>query len=662
MANTIFLVLFVIFCAILVGCGVISKRWVRESSDYILAGREISTFINMIGVCAIGFAGTTIALAPGFTIQFGLTASWTWGIIYGVCGLLIFGLLFAKFIRLCGAQTLPEYLEMRYSSKVRSVVAITSVVGMAGILANNIVSCTNAISAFTGWNGTVVMAVIFLVIIAFTFISGLWATTLTDFFQVTLGVIIIPMLLILLAQRYGWIDALNEAWPGGNIFAAGLTGATLKGPALTYPSVLNFIICFAAALVWGNNYYWMKIANCRSEKVATKSFVIAAIILIVVFCIPLGLVGAYAGAFLGDAFAAPYGSGSVAPTGAYGLIATIFPALLGSFIVIGAVAASISTASTSALGASAVANRDIYQRLINPNADATTSLKASKWIMVLIGVLTWVLCLFPGGPTYLFAFANCWLVPPAILLGLGVLWPRFNSRGAIWGALAGMITMAVFTLLGDVFKIFVVGNYIYLATLGFVVTLVVAVIASLTAKPKYYGEASWERVPTATNRKNVQLSDMDKQILDMIRLGHCYLSDLTDSLGVDSKTTSASIENLDQGGYIVRAGMRGVKFYTFSITEKGLAALPALTGVEADMAKEGLSPLYVQLLAIVDKNPENQAQFLQQNGIKSMRMSAICSHLTRNGYVVEGGLFKRKLRITDKGKAAVQKYAARAVS
>lgn len=40
-----------------------------------------------------------------------------------------------------------------------------------------------------------------------------------------------------------------------------------------------------------------------------------------------------------------------------------------------------------------------------------------------------------------------------------------------------------------------------------------------------------------------------------------------------------------------------------------------------------------------------------------MRMSSICSHLTRQGYIVEGGLFKRKLRITDKGIAAVQKYA-----
>lgn len=115
-------------------------------------------------------------------------------------------------------------------------------------------------------------------------------------------------------------------------------------------------------------------------------------------------------------------------------------------------------------------------------------------------------------------------------------------------------------------------------------------LASLTGKPKYYGEPGWERVPTATNRKDVKLDAMDKQVLEMIRLGHCYMSDLTDALGVDSKTSGASIENLDQGGYIVRAGMRGSKFYTFSITEKGLAALSALSDTEAAMAKEGLSP------------------------------------------------------------------------
>ena len=195
------------------------------------------------------------------------------------------------------------------------------------------------------------------------------------------------------------------------------------------------------------------------------------------------------------------------------------------------------------------------------------------------------------------------------------------------------------------------------AQFGIFFTLVVAVIASLFGQPKYYGRPGWERVPTASNRKEVKLGELEKQILEMLRIGHCYMSDLTDALGVDSKTSGAAVENLDQGGYLVRAGMSGSKFYTFTITEKGLAALPALSGKEAEMAEEFLNPLYVQLLKVVKENPEQQAEFVQKNGIKSMRMSAICSHLTRRGYVVEGGLFKRKLRITEKGAAALQKYA-----
>lgn len=654
-STTVFLIMFVVFSGILVGMGVYSKRWVSDSSDYILAGREISTPVNMFGICAIGFAGTTIALAPGFSILLGYIGSAMWGLIYCLCGLLLFGLLYSRFIRLCGAQTLPEYLEMRYDGTVRSVVSITSVIGMAGILANNIVSCANNISGYTGWDNTLVVGVIFLIIIAFTFISGLWATTLTDLFQVCVGVIAIPMLLILLAKRYGGFDAINANWINNDFMTQGISGIKLKGIALTYPSILNFIVLFAAALVWGNNYYWMKIANCRNEKVARNSFILASIVLVVVFCLPLGIVGSYTGAFLGDRFTLK--GGTLLQTGAYGLISSTFVPLLGSFFIIGAVAASISTASTAALGATAVGTRDIYQRLINKHADPKTTLKASKVIMVLIGILTWVICMFPGGPTYIFAFANCWLVPPAILLGLGALWPRFNSRGALWGALAGMISMAVFTLLGDVFQIFNINNYIYLATLGFIITFVVAVIAALTAPPKYYGRSDWERVPTDTNREKVALQEIDKNILELLRVGHCYMSDLTDALGVDSKTSGEAIERLDRGGYIVRAGLRGSKFYTFEITEKGLAELKPLSGAEAELADMKLTPLYLDLLKAAAKSPEEQAAFLKEHQIKSMRMSSICTHLTRQGYIREKGMYKRRLEVTEKGMEVIKKYA-----
>ncbi|MCR4672312.1 MAG: sodium:solute symporter family protein [Lachnospiraceae bacterium] len=654
-ANTTFVIMFVVFVAVLVGAGFYAKRWVRETSDFILAGREVSTFINMMGVIAIGFAGTTVALAPGFSILYGFKNSAVWGIVYGVCGLLLYGVLWAKFIRLNGAQTLPEYLEMRYSAKIRPVVAITSVIGMCGILANNIVSCVSSIVGFTGWNVTATTLVIFLVIIAFTFISGLWAATITDFFQVCIGVVAVPLMLSLLMKKFGPVAGLAEKWMNNDWVNNGISGFTVKPIALTYPSWLNFVILFAAALVWGNNYYWMKIASCRSEKVAKKSFVLAAILLTIIFTIPFGIIGVYAGAEFPQVFTV--GGGTLAPTGAYGYLASTFVPLLGAFFVVGACAASISTASTSMLGASAVASRDIYQRLINPNADAKRTLKVSKIIMVFLGILTWILCQFPGGATYLFAFANCWLVPPAILLMFGALWPRFSNTGAFIGALAGMIFMCLFTFLDTVLGVFPLGNYIYLATAGFLVTLVAALIGGAIGKPKYYGEKGWERVPTATNRINVTVDDFDKQVLELIRLGHCYQADITDYMGVDSSKCAQSIEKLDQGGLIMREGLTATKFYTYEITEKGLAAIRQLEGKEAEMAKEHLSPLYVELLKILKENPEKQLDFVKNHQIKSMQMAAISSHLTRQGYIAEKGLFKRKLEVTEKGRAAVEKFA-----
>lgn len=655
MGNTVFVVMFVVFIGILIGCGVYAKRWVSDASDYVLAGREVSTPINMMGVVAIGFAGTTVALAPNFSITFGLKNSLAWGLIYCVAGLLLYGLLWGKFIRLGGAQTLPEYLEMRYSGKIRPVIAVTSVIGMCGILANNIVSCVSAIVGYTGWNTTVVTAIVFFVILCFTFISGLWAATITDFFQVCLGVIAVPLMLGLLANKYGGLDAITANWLGNDFFNHGIGGATVPAGALTYPSYLNFVICFAAALVWGNNYYWMKIASCRSEKVARKSFILAAIVLVVIFMVPFAIVGLYAGAFHGSSFIP--GGGTLAGTAAYGFLAKTFVPLLGSFFVVGACAASISTASTSALGASAVASRDIYQRLINPKATPKQTLRMSKFIMLGLGVLTWILCQFPGGATYLFAFANCWLVPPAILLLLGAIWPRFNNTGAFVGALAGMISMCLFTLLNDILKVWNINNYVYMATAGFIITLVAALIGSCFGKPKYYGQKGWERVPTATNRVDVQVNDFDKQVMELIRVGHCYQADITDYLGVDSSKAAESIEKLDQGGYIIRAGMSGTKFFTYSLTEKGEAALPALDGKAAEMAKEYVNPLYVELLSIVKNSPDKQAEFVKKHEIRSMQMAAISSHLTRRGYIIEGGLFKRKLRITDKGAAVVAKYA-----
>ncbi len=652
--QTTFIIFCLLFGATMIYAGYVSKKWISDSSDFILAGREVSMGLNIMGVAAIGFAGTSVALSPGYAIMFGFTGSMYFGIIYSALGIIFYGVAFSNFIRRCGAQTLPEYLEMRYDSKVRNVVACGTIVGLCGILANNIVSLSGIVAGYVGWPIWATTSGCFLIIIIFAYLSGLWAVTVTDFIQMLIGVIAIPLFLILLVNKYGGLDFIVANWSGHNFWTQGMTGMSMPAFSFKYPSALTFCLLFGAALVWGNNYYWLRIASCRSERVAKSSYIWAGLLLIFLFFIPLAFVGLYAGAAMPEVFT--LGGGKVAPVAAYGVMIKIFPPIISSFLLIGAVAASVSTAATATMGATSTATRDVYQRIINPKADQKTTLKASKVIMVLVGGLTWLLCFFPGGPNYLFAFANAWLVPPAVLLCLGMLWPKFNSNGAFWGVLVGIITMFILTLT-DLIGVFTIAKWTHLGLVGFAVTLIVGIIASAASKPKYYGTPNWNYKAAEGNRENVKLNEFDIKVLDMIRYGHIYLADITDALQVDSRFSNDSIEKLDRGGYIEREGMKASNFYTFKITKKAKTVLPKLSEKEELMAEEGLTPQYLELLKVTAKAPEKLPQFAKDNNYSSLEVSSMVSHLVRQNLVLEKGFWKRELSITEKGKSAIEKFA-----
>lgn len=652
MVNTFFSIYSIIFVALLIGSGFVAKKWVSDTDDFIIAGREISFPINTLGVVAIGFAGTSITLAPGFSVLFGARGGLIWGCIYSICGLLFYANIFSNFIRRCGAQTLPEYFETRYNGTVRGLIAITSVVGLCGILANNVVSLSSIVSGYTGWPSFLITAAAFLVILIFATMSGMWATTITDFIQVVIGTIAVPVFLFILMQKYGGFEYF-DSWKGGDWVNTGLAGASMPILSMKYPSALTMVFLFGTALVWGNNYYWIKMASCRNESVAKKSYTVGSIYLIVVFMIPLSFIGMYAGTTMPETFT--LAGGTIPHTAAYGVIAKVVTPALSSLFIVGAAAAALSTSSTSAMGATSTATRDIYKRMINKNASPETTLKVSKITMALVIGVTWLMTFFPGGPTYLFAFANAWLTPPAVLLLLGAFWPRFNSKGAFWGVLIGMITMVILTIL-ELTKIFVIGQWTHMAIVGFLVTLIVGVVASLTAPPSYYGASDWNIKASKNNRKNVKLDDFDLQVLAMIRNGHQYLADISDGLKVDAKVSSLSIEKLDQGGYIERAGLRGSKFFTFNITEKANEALPVLNEVEAKMNEDYLNSKYVKFLQMALKSSDKIGAFAKENNLGSLQMSSMISHLVRRGYIKEKGMFKRKVIITDKGKSMVTKY------
>ncbi len=193
---------------------------------------------------------------------------------------------------------------------------------------------------------------------------------------------------------------------------------------------------------------------------------------------------------------------------------------------------------------------------------------------------------------------------------------------------------------------------------GFIATLIPAVLVSLVTQPKYYGTVGWSIDPATGSREEVELMDIDLKVLDLLRYGHDSMAEITDALQVDSRYSNASIERLDRGGYLKRRALWGSNFYSFDITEKGLAVLPKLSDKEAEMAKDGLKPLYLKVLRLSGKSPEELPQFAKDEGLPSLVVASIISHLARKGYLAERGIWRRIIEVTDKGKGVLAKYSA----
>lgn len=648
--NGVFLIYFIIFMVVLVAVGFVTRKWISGSNDYFIAGREVGMLTNVFGVAAIGFAGTMITLIPSLAITSGIWGALGFGLVYSIGGLALYGIIFAKYIRRSGAHTLSEWLEMRFDSRTRVLITIASMLGLLGIMANNVVSMAIVTTGFTGWNLLLTLSVIFFMFLLFTYIGGFWAVTLTDFIQVCIGLIAMPVLLISLISKFGGTNFLNSNWPGSlGFWTNGQADGSLPVMSLQYPSVLTFSVLFACFLVWGNNYYWLRVSSTRSEKTAAVSYVLGALVLLIPGVI-LSFVGVYASSLFPDHFS-PYGDGD--PTSAFGVVLQALPIGVAAFSLLGALAASISTSTTALMGASSTAVRDLYQRYVKPNATPGQLTVPSKIITLVLGLLVWLLCFYPGGPLYLFAFSSAWLGPPSVLVFLGVWWKRTTVQGAFYGGVIGIVVLVIFTVL-DLLGIFSVAAYTHVGVIGLVVTVLAVVLISLATKPHYYAEGDWS---TAEDRIAVtDASEKEKEVIRYIHLGYHTMAEVSDLLGVDSSISNRIVEDLDQKHLIRRKKYSGPGFYTFEITTKGTAFVQ-LDAEEEQLARDSLALDDLYFLEKVALGETAFAKYINEKEVDSLKASVILAKLIRQGYLTESGFVRRKVSITESGRSMVEKYS-----
>ncbi len=440
------------YFAILIFIGVYFRKYIQEAKDYFAAGAAVPWWLSGISLWMASFSATFFVIYSQIAFKYGLVAvviAWA-----GVPVMITARLFFAHRWRRARVMTPLGFMEQRYSGFVHQIFVWTGlpfrlIDNALRILATGIFLAPAIGQEWFTLN--VSMAVVGLIMIAYSILGGQWAVLVTDFFQfVILCLAILAFLVLCLAAVGGF---------GG--FLSGIRSAPDMPPGFLHPISppydLFYWVMFALITFLSYNASWGLVQkyNCvATEKDAGK---VAVTMGVLSFLGPL--------LFFFPAMAARFYLPKVMGAGVLGrsdevyvlMALKILPVGIMGLLVAGMFSATLSTLGNEYNVLSGVLTKDFYQKMIRPDADEKRLMKWGRLNCAIIGLVTLGIAF---GMRYLKEVFNLIDIMvkiygasgPAMMIPLlaGLLFKKVNSRGALAGVVAGMFSGVLLVVLDGV--------------------------------------------------------------------------------------------------------------------------------------------------------------------------------------------------------------------
>ena len=480
---------------ILIGVAVYLGKLNKSVADFLIAGRQVRKFLGMSSGTAEGLGLASIAASLQQGMQNGFALIWVSIILmaYSVPVFGIFGFGIKRF-RATRCMTIPQFLEQRYSPRLRLLAGL--VLAVSGVLNMAIFPITGSLflTAFSGlpeflqigpWlfsSVHVVMVALVGLAVLFTFLGGMVTVVVTDFLQAT---ILVSCLLFVGIRTFFLLgpsrihhtltDSLGEA--AFNPFLEGSYGLTWV--------LWVFLLTTANKLAFAPSV--QKMASADSPETARKMELLQSIFGMGMRIILL-LIGIGALAALGNTppagetpesffrFAAAIHLRETLPMGLMGLM---FAALLF---------ASISTDDSYLLSWSAIIVNDLIQPAHGKELSVKTHIRILRLVIVLIGLflIFFGLTYDPRESILDYIYLTGTLIGG---IGISVYMGLYWSKATTQGAFAALLTCSIIPL-ADLFGKQMIGDAYPLSTqqsglLALIGALIMMILVSrLTCKNK----------------------------------------------------------------------------------------------------------------------------------------------------------------------------------
>ncbi len=436
----------VIYLILMLGIGFYFSRFMKGGKDFFIGGNLIPWWVSGISLYMTMFSAWTFTGGASFvyhTSWFGLLYFATWGISF-----FIGFLMSAKRWRRTRITSPVEYIETRFNRPTHLFFSVYLALSMLYWPAHHLASLSK-ICAPTLFPGSmmaidVMIIVVGITIMLYTFLGGLWAVAVTDVVQflilIAVCVVLIPAIFL-----SGEFSAISEV--------------IARVPPLTFRHVLPdttmydqwYLLGLIAANIFGNavgdkaqRYY-----SVRDEKEAMKVgwltfglFLTAPLL----FGIPpligrvlwpdIGMLGYFAGVTKAEEniFIA--------------VVLRYMPAGIVGFFLSAMMAASMSSMSGVWNTVSSIVSVDLYRSRFKPTASEKETLLVGRISVAVFALIAILLALVIIHSDYgVFSFSNIFFgltgVPSAIPMLLGIMTKRISRWSAMASVIAGVLTASV---------------------------------------------------------------------------------------------------------------------------------------------------------------------------------------------------------------------------
>ncbi|MEZ5488977.1 MAG: sodium:solute symporter family protein [Gammaproteobacteria bacterium] len=423
-------VILVVFGFIWVGFGYWLGRKNKTLSDFMLAGRNVGLALATATAMATWVTSNTTMTAPQLTYQLGV-----WGMVgysLGAVGLVLFAPLATRIKALLPqGYTSGDFIRLRYGNLAWRIFLVISFCYAFGWLVSLGMAGGILVNALSGIDYRVGMTAILVVCVGYTLLGGLRAVIATDFIQTLIIVVGVTVVAWLVIDNIG-IEPLYSAVQERRPMLLNLL----------FPASIMFLfnnLLFGVGEIFHSNVWWSR-AFAFGEGIGGKAYLIAGIM-----WLPIPIVAGFI------ALAAPAMGLTVPAADMVGpLVAGEIMGATGGILVFVVIFSALASSLDSLLAATAdLLTQDIYRGHINPGATDDQCKIAGKWIIVGLGVFTWLMC-FPRITTLasLLYFTGAFVASAIWPIVFGLYFRRTSSLGASLGMVAGsgLGLLAYFTI------------------------------------------------------------------------------------------------------------------------------------------------------------------------------------------------------------------------